>query len=137
MPTPAERVASEPALRRILEVARSWGVRPSTFMGVGVRTVYELDAIGRVVASVEAGWDDDDVEMALALADYESNACPGCGHNLNETTDPANEENYDARIEARCHRCTALEIAQHGAQDKPHPRALLISAKLKNQGEKQ
>lgn len=130
MATPAERVAADPELRRVLAAARSWGVRPSVFMGASVRTVHEYDG-GRLACSIEDGWDGEDVELALALADYEANACPGCGHDLNETTDPANEEQYDARIQARCHRCTALAIAQAQVQHKPHPSALLMSAHLK------
>lgn len=135
MATPVERVAADAGFRSALAVARSWGVRPSVFFGRPVVTTYEHDGAGRLVRSAQEGWTVEDVELALALADYEADCCPGCGSALKETTDPANEERYDARVTARCHRCTALAIVTDSQQDKPHPSALLVGATLKTQGD--
>jgi hypothetical protein len=136
MSTPAERVAADPAYRAGLVAARSWGVSPSVFLGRKLRTTYEVDASGRTVAAeVESAWTREDRELAMALHYYEADCCPGCGGALAETTHPDNEEMYDASIQARCHKCTALAIVHGNAQHRPHPGALLIGAHLKTQGE--
>lgn len=64
-------------------------------------------------------WDDDDRAWVLALLEWESSRCPGCGGWLHETTDPATEGTWLADDPVRCFRCTAL----HGKQDnyKDHP----------------
>jgi hypothetical protein len=137
MLTPAERVATDPDLRRVLEAARSWGVSPSVFLGRELNTRHVLDAADRAVASTtEAAWTDEDRALAVALGDYESQLCGGCGQPLAETTLAENEERYDVRVSARCHCCTAIDIAETAAQKMPHPGALMLSARLRpDQGE--
>ena len=141
MATPYELVASDPALRRMLEVARAWGVRPSVVTGEPVVTMHVYDPGGRMVSSTEPGWSMDETGLAMALLDYEAGLCKGCGHPLEETTAPDAEEGYDVGVSARCHCCTALDIAQDAVQDRPHPSALLLSAvrrtpdEYRNQGD--
>ena len=136
MATPAERVATDAALRSVLVTARSWRVSPSVFLGRTLRMTYEFDGGGRAVAAeIESEWTHDDRDLAVALALYEADCCPGCGGHLPETTNPDNEEQYRAAVQARCHKCTALAIAQIGAQKMPHPGALLLGAHLRPQGE--
>jgi hypothetical protein len=127
-----ERVASDPGLRRLLEVARSWGVAPSVFAGRELSTRHDHDAAGRSVLSVTGGWTEEDRELAVALADWEADLCGGCGHPLAETTAPGNEERYEVRVAARCHCCTAIDIAEKALQTRDHPTALLLSAVLRS-----
>ena len=68
--------------------------------------------------------------MALALESYEAGLCGGCRGVLAETTDPANEDRYDAEVAALCHRCVALGQVAERYSKHPHPQALLFSATL-------
>lgn len=135
MTTPSDRVATDAAFRAALVAARSWGARPTEFLGLPVVSVHELDPAGRVVRVERAGWSDDDRELAMALAVFEADACPGCGGQIAETTSPENEERYEAKIQAKCHRCYALAIVQAQAEKLPNPGSLLIGATLKTQGD--
>ena len=140
MATPAERVASDPGLRRLVEVARSWGVSPSVFSGRPLITSYVYDDLGRMVSSAtESSWTEDDRDLAAGLVEWEANLCGGCRRPLTETTDPQNEERYDAKVAARCHCCTAVDIAQNALQERQHPGALMLSVELRkdspNQGD--
>jgi len=136
MTTPAERVASDAGLRAALEAARSCGASPSVFAGRELVTYYEHTDSGRLVASrTESAWTQEDRELILALADYEADSCPACGGHLPETTAAENEERYAAHIRALCHRCVAIDILHNSdrVQKAPHPRALLLGAKLRTQ----
>jgi hypothetical protein len=118
----------------VLEVARSWGVSPSVFLGRTLTTTYVYDGADRIVASDTASaWTQEDRELAVAYGAWEADRCPGCNGQLTETTDPANEEMYDAGVQARCHRCTAIDIAQDAAQHAPRPTALLLGARLRTE----
>lgn len=126
-----ENLASDPAVRRALKVAQSWGISPRRFAGwePALITTYQHDEGGRIVRSVttpEPEWDEDDRQLALDLAEYESALCGACGHPLTETTAPENETAYVAGPAVRCHRCTAAERAQSAYQDSPQPGALMI-----------
>lgn len=60
-------------------------------------------------------WDedftDDDMEAALEWQAEQAVKCGGCGRPTDETTDPANQDAYDARIVA-CHACAARDRTQ-------------------------
>ena len=92
-------------------------------------TTYFHNAAGRVVRSEEE-WTQRDVEMILALEDYEAGLCQGCGGDLAETTKPENQGRYVGRIAAVCHRCVARDVAADN--NHPHPNALTYSVELKS-----
>lgn len=54
---------------------------------------------------MEPEWSDEDRAYALALTDYDANRCPGCGGQLDETTDP---KIADRVHHTKCHRCVAI-----------------------------
>ncbi len=84
-------------------------------------------------AEADAEWTDEDRDLALALADYEADLCPGCRHPLSETTKPENEDRYKAGRALLCHRCVATEIAGKRYERHPHAGALLIPVELENE----
>lgn len=51
-------------------------------------------------------WTDEDRAWALALADIERDACPGCGEPWSESSDKDSEGQYTAEV-LRCHACAA------------------------------
>jgi hypothetical protein len=120
----------DPEHRAVLEAARAWGVPPSIFMG-RARTSTITDWAGGHHFTHDAEWTEEDRTAAVALARYESELCGGCKHPLAESTAAENEERYDARVSARCHCCTAIEVAQEALQKRPHPGALMLSATLR------
>lgn len=95
-------VRDNPGLRRRIEVARAWGVRPSALLD----------------------WDDEDLALALALHELEADACPGCGGLLSVTTAPEAEARFVPGRPVRCHRCTALSQAAAIHQTEYHPHAV-------------
>jgi hypothetical protein len=123
-------------LRMTLEIARSWGVSPSRFLG-SERTssvAYVHDHRGALLYSVETAepeWSDEDREMALRLYNYEQSLCSGCGHPMTETMAPENEYAYVAELAIRCHRCTVAHTAGEKYQDNPVPSALHIPIVLR------
>lgn len=60
----------------------------------------------------------------LALAELRAVTCGGCGGNLEETM---THETWDALPPARCHKCTAIHIAQEH-HDGKQPLALRWAA---------
>lgn len=122
-------LAADDALRRVVQAARAWGVSPGRFLGrePARRTVYHYDQAGRLLAAetlVEPEWTDYDRALALALADFEAESCPGCGHPLAETTDPEAEYRWTPGPAIRCHRCTAAYQARDIHATSPQPQAL-------------
>ena len=115
-----ERVASDPAMRRALQAARSWGVRPSEFMGDPVVTVNHLDPGGRVVRSERAGWSREDLEWALALDAYEARLCPR-GHDTTVSMEKAHTWDWRAPAIGACHACHAQDV--EAERWKGHSRA--------------
>lgn len=63
----------------------------------------------------------------LALAEVRAMTCSGCGGDLGETT---THEDWVPLAPLRCHRCTAIAIAQDG-HDAKHPQALRWGAELR------
>ncbi len=106
-------MAGNPELRTRVETARQLGISLRTFDGWTPEreTVYEYDDDGRLVRSrewVAAEWDETQRAWMLALADYEQSRCTGCGGDVNETFDPANDGAWMAEA-WRCHRCTSID----------------------------
>lgn len=64
--------------------------------------------MGRIVALGDPAWTEEDTFLALEYQDWAGQICPGCGHHLSESTDPANEFRYETRDQA-CHACAAKE----------------------------
>ena len=102
-PSAFEQIRDTPGLRLFIRTARAWGVRPSEFLE----------------------WDDEDRAYALALTEYEDDACPGCGGQLAVTTDPAAEARFLPGPPIRCHRCTAMSQAAAVHNTTYHPHAVL------------
>lgn len=130
--------ASDVQLREELLAAREWGVSHRRYCGwEPVRTTtYEYDPDGwlvRAVTTMEPEWDDEQREMAQALRRYEATLCPGCGGDLHETTDPANEYGYVRHGPPRCLKCQMIEMYQEAdAEAKtPQPQSLLYGVRLK------
>lgn len=89
------------------------------------QTRYEHDESGRLVSSTpEAEWDEEQQALMLALAVYRASRCEGCGGDLAETT---SHEQWNVPPPMRCHRCTAIAIAQD-AHDHKHLHALRWTA---------
>jgi hypothetical protein len=126
--------------RAILKTARSWGVSPSVLMGkVPVTTLIPVETGGFTVHR-ESDWTQEDIQAAISLTTYESNACPGCGDQLSETTDPDNQFQYVADLPIRCHKCTAIHSKSEALNNSARPgdviSALFITAHKKDGGEK-
>lgn len=58
----------------------------------------------------EVEFDEDEQVGVLAYEEYLDNQCPGCGGQLDETTDPNVE--WHAHEPSRCFRCTTRMQAQ-------------------------
>lgn len=78
----------------------------------------------RSVTRREVEWDDDERGWALALLEYEADQCPGCGGQMSETTDKTTEGRWRVPPPTRCHRCTAMAVAQDGYRNARQPQAL-------------
>lgn len=120
----------DPAQRRVLETARAWGVSPSRFMGEESQVISQTYG-HQTFFQKEPEWKDDDRDAAMALQDYEASLCSGCGHPLEETTDPEKEYAYKAALPLRCHYCTAAARAQEDYRDNPHSEALHFPIELR------
>lgn len=124
--------ATDLQLRAELLAARAWGVSHRRFCGLepATTTTYEYDDAGRLVRSVtrpEPEWDDEQREMAYALARWEASLCPGCGGDLAETTSPEAEHGYRRVGPQRCYRCQMVEMYQEAEAEAktPQPSSLL------------
>lgn len=127
-----EQIKADPALRVAVETARAWGVSPGRFLGrePAVTVTPTQDGGFRVARAPE--WDDEARGLALALAAYEAELCPGCRQPLAETTAPENEGRYVAAAPVLCHRCAASSMAGEAYQDHPHASALLLQVELRD-----
>jgi hypothetical protein len=132
----ADRVDSDPALRRLLQTARSLGISPRRFLGEesARRVFYEYDPeSGRMISAkviIEPEWTEEDQFLMLALADYEARLCGGCNQPLDQTTKAEHDGAYRAGLPIRCHRCTASLQAQEAYQENPQPQALMFPVDL-------
>jgi hypothetical protein len=121
---------NDPGHRRALETARAWGVSPSRFLGEESLVVSETTG-NQTVYTRSSEWKDEDRQAAMALQDYEASLCSGCGHPLEETTDPDKEYAYKAALPIRCHYCTAAAIGQEDYKESPHSEALHFPVELR------
>lgn len=112
-----ERVADpKDPLRIDLRTAREWRIPPTVFLGD---------------RTVGPPWTDQDTAYARALAVYEASLCPGCAHDLDETTDPRNQDRYTWGKPTRCFRCQARGYAHSSIDsDEKHPDSLLFTISL-------
>lgn len=99
---------------------------PRRFAGWEPRVVtrYERDDAGHLLRSVtvtEPEWDDEQRQVALALAEVEADECPGCGHPLSESMAVDADGRYVAEAAGRCHACDAVAIAAESATEAPRP----------------
>lgn len=118
-----ERLADDKDPMRVdLQTARSWHVSPTMFLGERTEG---------------PAWTMQDTEYARALAVFEASLCPGCAHDLAETTNPANEGRYevDPTQTVICHRCAGRASAAKQFEHHTHPEALLIAMRLRQQSE--
>ncbi|RSN65414.1 hypothetical protein DMH01_03285 [Amycolatopsis sp. WAC 04182] len=60
----------------------------------------------------------------LALREYQSLVCGGCGGFLPETTSP--DAGYKAELPHRCHRCSAIKSKQREYSDQKNSDALVL-----------
>lgn len=128
---PLERVKHDPGLRAVLTAARAWGVSPRRFLG-WEPTVHVTPQIrGGWTLKADPEWDEESQALAVALAAYEADLCPGCQQPLSETTLPEREGQYVAQLAVRCHRCTASSIGAEKYADTPHAQALLLPVELR------
>jgi len=67
----------------------------------------------------------------LALGLYRQSRCRGCGGDLDETTNTANDEKYHPLLPLQCHRCAAFARAQEQYREHPQPNSLLHRVELK------
>ena len=130
-------LAADPTLREIVRLARSYGTSPSRFMGrpALTTTTYQHAPDGRVLASTteaDPDWTEHDRALAMALADYERDACPGCGYSMAETTAPEAEERFVPGQPIRCHRCTAAAQAAQIHKTDYHPTAVFYGVRDRN-----
>ncbi|MFC6080914.1 hypothetical protein [Sphaerisporangium aureirubrum] len=94
-------------------------------------TTFHYDAAGLLTHTVtvrEPEWLEDDVAWALAWRQEQAGKCPGCGLQLEETTNPANDGRYVVPLPVRCFACTPIAEA-HTIYAKSPP-GLLIHAEL-------
>lgn len=68
----------------------------------------------------------------IELAVWRETRCPGCGGDLAETTDPANDDRYQAEA-IRCHKCTAIaqSAGRYTGKNVTAPNAILHRAQLR------
>jgi hypothetical protein len=69
-------------------------------------------------------WDEDEQAQVLALLDYESQLCSGCGGFLPDTTDA--DGRWTAGLPHRCLRCDAVQTKQHDYEKTTNPSALVV-----------
>jgi hypothetical protein len=69
----------------------------------------------------EVEWDEQQQALMLALGEYKSMTCSGCGGWLPETTAREPERGHRWRVTAiKCHACVAVDITATAAAKDPH-----------------
>lgn len=61
----------------------------------------------------------------VALALWRERRCPGCGGDLADTADPANDDQYRYHPPLQCFRCVAFSQSHEVYDTEPHPRSLI------------
>lgn len=98
-------------------------------------TVYEYDEQDRLIRSVtthDAEWTEEDLGSAKAYRRNKMAECPGCGLDLAQTTDPANEGLYEAPLPVRCYACTPLEHRKGEYKESAPGLLFRVFLKVKN-----
>lgn len=130
-----DRVSKDAGLRAVLKAARAWGVSPRRFLGWEPARmfthIYEGGVLVRTIEGVEEEWDEENRDLVIAYAMWESDLCPGCQRPMSETMAAENEGLYIASAAVRCHSCTAHSQASGVYADSPHFEALFIPVKLR------
>lgn len=85
---------------------------------------------GRMVASEpEPEWDDEQLAIMVALAEYRASLCPcGCGHLLTDTTASEEDVSFTVPVPNACLARMKLTEAQRKWADHPYREALLWHA---------
>lgn len=86
-------------------------------------TSFEYDAEGRLlraVAESEPEWTDDDRTWLLAARAEQAESCPGCGHPMDESRDPATERTWRI-VRAQCNACLVLDAERHNLAEAKRP----------------
>jgi hypothetical protein len=109
-------------------VFRGWVPRSETVH-------YDSDGrvTGRSVQWVESGWDEQSRAEMLALTKLEAEQCPLCGGPAAECQDRDAYEAYEA-LPVRCHKTTAVAMAQEQRKNTAQPEAVLYQVKRRADG---
>jgi hypothetical protein len=67
---------------------------------------------GYTIVTREVEFDENEQAEVIAYEEMLDNQCPGCGGQVDETTHPDNEGEYEVGPPTRCFRCDALQRAQ-------------------------
>jgi hypothetical protein len=111
--TLAERLADDgDPLRSRLQAARTWHIPPTVILGE--RTVHTTE------------WTPRDVDLLLALEDYEAGYCPGGPHPLAETALPEHDDAYRPGEPIICHYCRAQAALAEAAEKDEHSAGKLV-----------
>lgn len=96
------------------------------------RTRFVYDDDGRLVEAVtthDAEWTDDDLDQALAWADYKAGLCEGCGFPIAETIN-APHGTFVVTEGVTCDACQAREdfydAARRDGRDLPRSLRLIV-----------
>jgi len=73
----------------------------------------------------EVEWDETEQAWMLALAMYRETRCPGCGGDLNVTTQSEHERQYKPELPLQCFRCVAFGRSNDAYADQPYPGSLV------------
>lgn len=83
---------------------------------------------GDTVTTTEPEWDDTERDMMLALALWEEQLCPVCGHPAEECQSAEAERRFRGAPPTRCYRTDAVLRYQEGQGTYLRPRALMWHA---------
>ena len=120
------RLHAHAGLRAEVQAATSLGLSLRRWCGWEPREVHTPQPDGAVLVTREPEWDQDSRDWVLALRQWEDSHCPQCNGWLPETTNPANEDAYEATDPGRCHRCTALVAKQHAYAEHPYRQSQVL-----------
>jgi hypothetical protein len=113
VPSLAERLADDgDPFRSRLQAARTWHVPPTVVLGE--RTVHTTE------------WTARDVDLLLALEDYEAGYCPGGPHPLAETSKPEHYDAYRPGEAFVCHYCKTQAVIAAAAEDDENAAGKLV-----------
>jgi hypothetical protein len=126
-------LTDNPDLRAEVEAAEKLGISLKRFRGWEPTTTtrYTWDRDNRsegpdgYTSTVEPEWDEVEQGWMLALSLYRDRRCPGCGGDIDVTTNPENEEQYRHELPLQCFRCVAFAQAHKAYDDQLYPMSLI------------